>query len=198
MFGKKQERDEFDRQADLSREQADYEANMSDGMAEQYGMQTMFSPDLTRWQQDNDPYIQDMICELKRATKNENGEYFIDKSMPPLCSDECIKNLVAQMKGLTSPNTMLSRFEEYKIYQIQQSVEKTIILDVLLPERKKYHTPLGHMSQVKKIFRSFSLPTLFRAHKGFESHNQRAIRTVKELSSSRDESKSETKSWFGG
>jgi hypothetical protein len=195
FFPQKEDNKEFKQQQQLNREQQEYDYATSTSPEEQMMAQAgMPSPDLTRWQQDVDPYLQKMILKLKRQYVGEGGKLQTIDGLEPLCSDECVENILGLLQANTTPNTMLSKFTESQISNMQIQLERTLILDVLIPERKKHATSLAYLSQVKKIFRSFALPTFFRSLGGFESINQRQIRTIKELRSDRPQEK---KTMFG-
>lgn len=184
IFRGKSQDDEISRHQKYETERQNIAMANEPSIEEQYlSANAMPSPDLTRWQQDVDPYIQKLILKLKRQYIDEEGRvHYLDKErLPPLCSDECIENIISLIQANTTPNTMLSKFTEAQISNMEIELENTLIIDVLLPERRKYNTPLAYMSQIKKIFRSFIKPTFYRAYKGFENNNQRKIQTVKEL-----------------
>jgi hypothetical protein len=92
---------------------------------------------------------------------------------------------------------MLTKFTDKHINDMEIALERTVILDILVRERKNNKISFYDMSQIKKIFRSFCKPTLYRSLGGFESINQRQIRTIKELRSDRPLEKKSV--WgFGG
>lgn len=187
-------KDELQRQIDAQEDMQKYDAGFSTTPEEQYLMQSAIpSADLTKWQQNLDPWLKKMVHRLRREVEVKqdvwkpmvikyrvNGE-LKSSNMDPLCSDECIHNLVALLEPNTSPNVINSKFAEDQISKEMKMLETSVILDILVNERKTYNTPLSYLSEVKKIFRAFAMPTYYRALGGFESNNQKQIRTVKEF-----------------
>lgn len=173
------------------------ELNNSEGMGEYMQMQNLPRNDLTKWQQNIDPILDEMEHVLRREQKDSNGQWITNKNLPPLCSNECIENLKAILKPNTSFNIMMSKLSEDQINNNLKSLQDTVLIDVLLTEWKKYGTPSTYLSQVKKIFRSFALPTYYRAVGGFEAINLRQIRTLKELKSDGLPSSDKKKGWIG-
>jgi len=192
IFGKKKKNTEFDRQLSSAEMMQEKEITAQESAAEGYLMDLKEkNQELTKWQQDLEPFLLKMVHRLRREVKDETGKYkpitVNGKPLPPLCTDELIYNLVALLEPSTSPNMMMSNFDENQIYQQIVSNERTVILDLLIPEMKKYGTPRHQLSEVKKIFRAFMYPTMFRAWKGGERKHLGTIRTVKELHSDNQE-----------
>lgn len=181
--------DELGRQIRAQQELNEQDIAASTTADEQFLMQkNEDNADLTRWQQDLDPLIKKMVNKLLRLELNEEGELesVVDEQgnpIEPLCSRECVHNIIALLTPVASQNVINSKFTDEEIYRTEKELEKTIIIDILLTEHLKNGTALTNLSEVKKIFRSCSLPTHFRALGGFEAMNQRQIRTVKELHS---------------
>ena len=195
--GMKGKKDDLDRQFEAQQEQQNMDIASSTLPEEQMALHGReLNHDLTRWQQDLDPIIDSMIHRLKCEVMTEEGNFvpLLDhnkKPIPPLCSDECIYKLIAVLEPNASRNVMMSKFDSEHIGNIMYALESDIIIDILVDERKKYRTPLSHLSEVKIIFRSFALPTFYRALGGGERRYLGTIRTVKELhnASNMDEGK---------
>jgi len=190
--------DELGRQIEAQQEAQSLDLASQDGMPEQTLMADMKpDPDLTKWQQNAHPWLKKMVHRLKREVEVSEDVWKPINGMKPMCSDECIMNLLGQLEGNTSPNVMKSKFNDEQISKEMWLLEKNIILYVLIPERKKYGTALNDLAQVKKVFRSFAMPTYFRALGGFESLNERAIRSYKELHSSGQKEEPKKKGFWG-
>lgn len=177
-------------QINLSKDQQDMDIAASTSPEEQMMYErNQQDSGLTKWQQDLHPWLAEMVHELKREVMDDEERWVkirhfvngLEQDMPALCSEECIQNLVAKLKPNTSPNLINSKYDEEVISREMRLLENSVILNILIPERKKYKTPLRQLSQVKIIFRSYAKPTFYRAWGGFEAINQRQIRTVKEL-----------------
>ena len=186
IFGRKEKNNEFEQQLSSNERMQQNEMTAQESAAEQYLIeQREKMQDLTKWQQDMSPFLKRMVHDLKREYIGDDGEYhpvIVNGSpLKPLCSDELIQDLISQLRNFTSQNTMMSNLDEYQINKIIRHCEKTVILDMLVPEMKKYGTPEHQLSQIKKIFRGALTPTLYRAWRGGERKHLGTIRTVKEL-----------------
>lgn len=183
-FKRNKETDDWTRQTSFQERMQDKEINISTTPEEQALMEeNKHSSDLTRWQQNLKPFIQEMVHELKREYQNENGDWIRREGTKPMCSQDLIEKLVAKMNSIANQNTILTKYKDHNIAKCMRALENSYILDLALPERKKYDTPLDNLSNIKQIVRFYAQPTLFRAYGGFESINQRSVRSIKELHS---------------
>jgi len=190
--------DDLDRQINMQQDQQSMDIAASTSPEEQMRMQQdLPQPELTKWQQNLDPWLKKMVFRLKRWVEVSDGDWK-DSHLGPLCSDTCIYDMIALVEPNCSPNVINSKFTEDQISREMRALEQSVILDILLKERKKNKTALSHLSEVKKIFRSYAKPTYYRAFGGFEALNLRNIRTEKVLHSIGERPETSKKKAFFG
>lgn len=196
---KSRQEDDLDRQINMQQDQQAMDIAASTSPEEQMRLQQeMPQPELTKWQQNLDPWLKKMVFRLKRWVEVSEDNWAESKQFGPLCSDTCIYDLVALVEPNCSPNVINSKFTEDQISREMRALEQSVVLDILIKERKAKQTPLSHLSEVKKIFRSFAKPTYYRAFGGFEALNLRNIRTEKVLHSIGErQDQPKKKSFFG-
>ena len=77
----------------------------------------------------------------------------------------------------------MSKFDIEQIGKRMFDLEKNVICDILIQERKTHNAALSDLSTVKQVFRSTAQPTFLRSLGGGERTHLSTIRTVKELHS---------------
>lgn len=139
------------------------------------------SPDLVRWQQDMNPYIEEMEHELRSEMLNSDGDYVSIPGTTPLCSEELIKKLTTMLRGSANQNTMMSNFSDDMIARQMVGLENSYVLDLAIAEIKRHGTPRYNLSMVKQIFRSYAKPALLRGWGGGERKHMGTVTSIKEL-----------------
>jgi len=195
IFGKKE--DPIRDQMNFEREMQGKDLTAQDSRVEEAAFtQGIQDPNLTQWQQDIEPELEKMFHMMKGEVETEPGQWK-PTGFGSLCTEKTIYRILAYSRHNISQNLMLSKLDEAVISQRMIGLENGLILDVLLPENMENNTPLTSLSQIKQIFRSIVHPTFHRARGGFESNNQKMIRTVKELHGDIQPEKKKSKSMFG-
>lgn len=174
------EENELDKQIDAQKEMQFNNLTAQEDSRDSMPVQDR-SPDLVRWQQDMEPYIEQMEHELRSEFLNSDGEFAPIPGTKPLCSEELIKKLSTMLRGSANQNTMMSNFSDDMISKQMIALENSYLLDLAIAEMKTYNTPRYNLSMVKQIFRSYSKPALLRGWGGGERKHMGTVTSIKEL-----------------
>lgn len=122
--------------------------------------------DLVRWQQNLNPELKRMAMRLKMYQQNEEGRWvpFLinGKVARPLCSDECIQELVAILEPYVSRNLMMSKLSEDFIRHKLRNLSTNVFL-LTLHNRKRFHIRISDLASILDIFQGSAEPTFYRA-----------------------------------
>lgn len=140
---------------------------------------------LTRWQQDLAPELQQMIFDLRMLAvieRDANGaptkvEQVSDehgKPLKPIANNLFIWKIITICKPHLSKNLMMCNLSEERIQRETRSLYYTLIEDLAF-NYARYDLQKADMSYVIRLFKSTVLWTFFRAYRDGERVHQRAI-----------------------
>ena len=181
MFGSKNK--ELEQQMEMRNEELQQGRQMGgleyDSKTSQGDMDFMQSrdSDLTRWQQDLDDDLNDIIHRLKRQVKTKSGWKPIPgkltgrkdvngnptyKPLRPMMNDFGISFFVASVQGSLSRNLMMSNLDQDMIFTKLRGTVGDFIHH-LGYHRKEYEIDEGDLTAILRIFRNLIEPAHFRA-----------------------------------
>ena len=167
---------------------------------------------LTQWQQSLNVEIEEMIHHLRREYFNEASESWevlklfkgmnrqgkaTYKEAKPLCSDECISQLVAMIKPLTSKNLINSNFSSVAINE-RMKRHARIVTILMVQNQRRYKIETADMDSIKSIFMSTCEPTFNRSLNAGERTANKSILKEFIMRKDQDAGKKEHKQFFGG
>ena len=132
--------------------------------------------DLTRWQQNLEPELRQLVHDLKKEVcvgKGENGHEewkCIDEE--PVCTEEYVLRFLTKVRPFMSKNLMMSNYSEERILNTIKSSLLDLRCDIGL-NREKYEIDKGDMDHIVQVFKSYTIPTLFRPMNQGESKSRK-------------------------
>jgi len=154
---------------------------------------------LTKWQQDLNPELQEFVHKLKKEVKGKDGKWervlIGEVPMKQISTDEGIWEMVMMIEPLLSRNLMMTNYSDEIIQREKRRVASDFILH-LKYYWKYYEIDPGNLSYLLNLFKSIVYPTFNRALNDGERRHQRSI--YKDIFTHGERIEPQKKKLFGG
>lgn len=163
---------EIDAQKMMAREEI---AGKSTGVDEEIVLQQQRErANLTKWQQDLKDDIDLMEHRLRKEILVKDKWQKLE-GVDPMCSEECIQEIVAMLGPSVSKNLMMSKYDKEDILSALLDLTNAVTLHII-SNRERYKIRMSDLTPIMQIFRTSVTPTYFRALGANEKEYLKGIR----------------------